>query len=363
MSDKSKILNVELADKSYPIYIGSNLLSSKSLLSDHIQGKQVMIVTNSTIAPLYLEKLKDALSDFNVESVVLPDGEEFKTLETLNKVFDALLKAKFDRSSTLVALGGGVVGDIAGYAAASYQRGVNFIQVPTSLLSQVDSSVGGKTGVNHELGKNMIGAFYQPKAVIIDVDTLDTLSDQEYSAGMAEVIKYGLLGNADFFYMLETNIESIMARNKDLIIEIIFNSCKDKASIVALDEFERGKRALLNLGHTFGHGIENAFGYGNYLHGEAVSIGMVMATKLSMDEGYLSNEDAIRVESILSKADLPISIKKSIGSETLIEAMSLDKKSIDGKIRLVLLKALGDSYLTDSYSKENFNKVVNNFCH
>ena len=363
MSDKSKILNVELADKSYPIYIGSDLLSSKSLLSDHIQGKQVMVVTNTTIAPLYLEKLKDALSDFNVESVVLPDGEEFKTLETLNKVFDALLKAKFDRSSTLVALGGGVVGDITGYAAASYQRGVNFIQVPTSLLSQVDSSVGGKTGVNHELGKNMIGAFYQPKAVIIDVDTLDTLSDQEYSAGMAEVIKYGLLGNADFFSMLETNIESIMARNKDLIIEIIFNSCKDKASIVALDEFERGKRALLNLGHTFGHGIENAFGYGNYLHGEAVSIGMVMAAKLSMDEGYLSNEDAIRVESILSKADLPISIKKSIGSETLIEAMSLDKKSIDGKIRLVLLKALGDSYLTDSYSKENFNKVVNNFCH
>lgn len=363
MSDKSKILNVELADKSYPIYIGSDLLSSKSLLSDHIQGKQVMVVTNSTIAPLYLEKLKDALSDFNVESVILPDGEEFKTLETLNKVFDALLKAKFDRSSTLVALGGGVVGDITGYAAASYQRGVNFIQVPTSLLSQVDSSVGGKTGVNHELGKNMIGAFYQPKAVIIDVDTLDTLSDQEYSAGMAEVIKYGLLGNADFFSMLETNIESIMARNKDLIIEIIFNSCKDKASIVALDEFERGKRALLNLGHTFGHGIENAFGYGNYLHGEAVSIGMVMAAKLSMDEGYLSNEDAIRVESILSKADLPISIKKSIGSETLIEAMSLDKKSIDGKIRLVLLKALGDSYLTDSYSKENFNKVINNFCH
>ena len=363
MSDKSKILNVELADKSYPIYIGSDLLSSKSLLSDHIQGKQVMVVTNTTIAPLYLEKLKDALSDFNVESVILPDGEEFKTLETLNKVFDALLKAKFDRSSTLIALGGGVVGDITGFAAASYQRGVNFIQVPTSLLSQVDSSVGGKTGVNHELGKNMIGAFYQPKAVIIDVDTLDTLSDQEYSAGMAEVIKYGLLGNADFFSMLETNIESIMARNKDLIIEIIFNSCQDKASIVALDEFERGKRALLNLGHTFGHGIENAFGYGNYLHGEAVSIGMVMAAKLSMDEGHLSNEDAIRVESILSKANLPIAIKKSIGSETLIEAMSLDKKSIDGKIRLVLLKALGDSYLTDSYSKENFNKVVNNFCH
>ena len=198
MSDKTKILNVELADKSYPIYIGTDLLSSNSVMTDHIQGKQVMIVTNTTIAPLYLEKLKAALEGFNVESVVLPDGEKFKTLETLNKVFDALLKAKFDRSSTLVALGGGVVGDITGFAAASYQRGVNFIQVPTTLLSQVDSSVGGKTGVNHELGKNMIGAFYQPKAVIIDVDTLDTLSDQEYSAGMAEVIKYGLLGNADF---------------------------------------------------------------------------------------------------------------------------------------------------------------------
>ena len=363
MSDKTKILNVELADKSYPIYIGTDLLSSNSMMTDHIEGKQVMIVTNTTIAPLYLEKLKAALEAFNVESVVMPDGEKFKTLETLNKVFDALLKAKFDRSSTLVALGGGVVGDITGFAAASYQRGVNFIQVPTTLLSQVDSSVGGKTGVNHELGKNMIGAFYQPKAVIIDVDTLDTLSDQEYSAGMAEVIKYGLLGNADFLSMLEDNIESIMARNKDLIIEIIFNSCKEKASIVALDEFERGKRALLNLGHTFGHGIENAFGYGNYLHGEAVSIGMVMAAKLSMDEGHLSNEDAILVENILSKANLPIVIKKSIDSETLIEAMSLDKKSIDGKIRLVLLKALGDSYLTDSYSKENFNRVVNNFCH
>ena len=363
MSDKTKILNVELADKSYPIYIGNDLLSSNSVMTDHIQGKQVMIVTNTTIAPLYLEKLKAALEGFNVESVVLPDGEKFKTLETLNKVFDGLLKAKFDRSSTLVALGGGVVGDITGFAAASYQRGVNFIQVPSTLLSQVDSSVGGKTGVNHELGKNMIGAFYQPKAVIIDVDTLDTLSDQEYSAGMAEVIKYGLLGNADFFSMLETNIESIMARNKDLIIEIIFNSCKDKASIVALDEFERGKRALLNLGHTFGHGIENAFGYGNYLHGEAVSIGMVMAAKLSMDEGHLSHEDAIRVENILSKANLPIAIKKSIDSETLIESMSLDKKSIDGKIRLVLLKALGDSYLTEAYSKENFNRVVNNFCH
>ena len=334
----------------------------KSLFVDQIQGRQVMIVTNKTIAPLYLDKLTSILGGFNVQSVILPDGEKFKTLETLNKVFDALLEAKFDRTSTLIALGGGVIGDITGFAAASYQRGVGFIQVPTTLLSQVDSSVGGKTGINHELGKNMIGAFYQPKAVIIDVNTLDTLSNQEFSAGMAEVIKYGLLGNADFLSMLEANIESIMARKKDLIIEVIFNCCQDKARIVELDEFEKGKRALLNLGHTFGHGIENAFGYGNYLHGEAVSIGMVMAAKLSKDEGNLSHEETLRVESILSKADLPISINKTIDSETLITAMSLDKKSIDGKIRLVLLKSLGDSYLTDSYSNENFMKVVNSFC-
>ena len=362
MSDKTKILNVALGDKSYPIYIGIDLLSMKSLFVDQIQGRQVMIVTNKTIAPLYLDKLRSILDGFNVQSVILPDGEEFKKLETLNKVFDALLEAKFDRTSTLIALGGGVIGDITGFAAASYQRGVGFIQVPTTLLSQVDSSVGGKTGINHELGKNMIGAFYQPKAVIIDVNTLNTLSNQEFSAGMAEVIKYGLLGNADFLSMLEANIESIMARKKDLIIEVIFNCCQDKARIVELDEFEKGKRALLNLGHTFGHGIENAFGYGNYLHGEAVSIGMVMAAKLSKDEGNLSHEETLRGESILSKADLPISINKTIDSETLITAMSLDKKSIDGKIRLVLLKSLGDSYLTDSYSNENFMKVVNSFC-
>ena len=362
MSDKTKILNVELGNKSYPIYIGIDLLSMNSLFVDQIQGRQVMIVTNKTIAPLYLNKLTSILDGFNVQSVILPDGEEFKKLETLNKVFDALLEAKFDRTSTLIALGGGIIGDITGFAAASYQRGVGFIQVPTTLLSQVDSSVGGKTGINHELGKNMIGAFYQPKAVIIDVNTLDTLSNQEFSAGMAEVIKYGLLGNADFLSMLDANIESIMARKKDLIIEVIFNCCQDKARIVELDEFEKGKRALLNLGHTFGHGIENAFGYGNYLHGEAVSIGMVMAAKLSKDEGNLSHEETLRVESILSKADLPISINKTIDSETLITAMSQDKKSIDGKIRLVLLKSLGDSYLTDSYSNENFMKVVNSFC-
>ena len=252
MTGHPKILNVELGSKSYPIFIGSELLSQKSFITDHIHGQQVMIVSNTTVAPIYLDQVARQLDGYNVEFIILPDGEQYKTLETVNTIFDALLKSKFDRTSTLIALGGGVVGDITGFAAASYQRGINFIQIPTTLLSQVDSSVGGKTGVNHDLGKNMIGAFFQPKAVIIDVNTLDTLNDREFSAGMAEVIKYGLLGNADFLSMIEENIELIMNRDKDLITDVIFRSCEDKARIVALDEFENGRRALLNLGHSFG---------------------------------------------------------------------------------------------------------------
>ena len=362
MSNDKKILNVELGDKSYPIYIGCDLLSQKTLFEDHIDGRQVMIVSNSTIAPLYLDKVVGLLGKFEVEVVILRDGEQYKTLDTTSLIFDSLLKAKFDRSATLIALGGGVVGDITGFAASSYQRGINFIQVPTTLLSQVDSSVGGKTGVNHELGKNMIGAFYQPQAVIIDVDTLNTLSDREFSAGMAEVIKYGLLGNIDFLSFLEKNIDSIMNRHKSLIIDIVHQSCKDKAMIVSEDERERGKRALLNLGHTFGHGIENTFGYGVYLHGEAISIGMCMASILSQIEGNLSQVDVDRVQSILKKANLPININKAVKSKSLIESMSVDKKAIDGNIRLVLLNSLGDSYVTGSYSKENFQQVVSNFC-
>ena len=358
-----KILNVELGSKSYPIFIGSELLSQKSYITDHIHGQQVMIVSNTTVAPIYLDKVMALLDGYTVEFIILPDGEQYKTLETVKTIFDALLKSKFDRTSTLIALGGGVVGDITGFAAASYQRGVNFIQIPTTLLSQVDSSVGGKTGVNHDLGKNMIGAFFQPKAVITDVNTLDTLNDREFSAGMAEVIKYGLLGNADFLSAIEENIELIMNRDNDLIKDVIFRSCEDKALIVASDEFENGKRALLNLGHTFGHGIENTFGYGVYLHGEAVSIGMHMAAMLSMLEGSLSKEDINRIQSLLSKANLPTKIKKSMDSESFIKAMSLDKKSIDGNIRLVLLKSIGDSLITGSYSKENFNTVISHFCH
>nr|MCS5586846.1 3-dehydroquinate synthase [Gammaproteobacteria bacterium] len=319
-------LNLDLGEKSYPIYIGQGLLPQSELLTKHIGGKQVMIVTNTTVAPLYLDKVKSLLVDYQVSTVVLPDGEQYKTLDTVNTIFSALLEARFDRSCTLIALGGGVVGDMTGYAAASYQRGVSFIQIPTTLLSQVDSSVGGKTGVNHALGKNMIGAFHQPKCVVIDVDTLDTLEDREYSAGMAEVIKYGFLGNAIFLDYLQNNINGLMARDKALIIESVYQSCEDKANIVAQDELEAGKRALLNLGHTFGHAIENTLGYGNYLHGEAISVGMLMAAKLSQLEGYLSVEDVNQVQDLLEKSNLPISISGKITASDFMAAMSVDKK-------------------------------------
>ena len=361
MSRELKILHVELGDKSYPIYIGSGLLSGKNYLHKHIHGKQVMIVTNTTVAPLYLQSVCELLDDYQVEITILADGEQYKTLDTVNTIFDALLCAKFDRSATLIALGGGVVGDMTGFAAASYQRGVNFIQIPTTLLSQVDSSVGGKTGVNHDLGKNMIGAFHQPKAVVIDIDTLDTLEQREFSAGMAEVIKYGLLGNADFLQDLEANMGGLMNRDVPLVIDAVYRSCEDKAIIVAEDEFEAGKRALLNLGHTFGHGIENTLGYGVYLHGEAVAVGMLMAAKLSQLEGHLTSDCVARVQDLLDQANLPCSISKEITESQLLEAMILDKKAIDGNIRLVLLRRLGDAYLSQDYSANNLSQVVEEF--
>jgi 3-dehydroquinate synthase len=361
MAPELKTLHVDLGDKSYPIYIGSGLLSDQSYLDRHIHGKQVMIVTNTTVAPLYLQSVCELLNDYQVEITILPDGEKYKTLETVSTIFDALLGAKFDRSATLIALGGGVVGDMTGFAAASYQRGVNFIQIPTTLLSQVDSSVGGKTGVNHELGKNMIGAFHQPKAVLIDISTLDTLDQREFSAGMAEVIKYGLLGNADFLQDLEANMGGLMNRDTSLIIDVIYRSCEDKARIVAEDEFEAGKRALLNLGHTFGHGIENTLGYGTYLHGEAVSVGMLMAAKLSELEGDLTAACVQRVAQLLNQANLPCEINKEITEAQLFAAMSLDKKAIDGNIRLVLLRKLGDAYLSQDYSGDNLNQVIRDF--
>ncbi|SFV88413.1 3-dehydroquinate synthase [hydrothermal vent metagenome] len=356
-----KTLNLDLGEKSYPIYIGQGLLSQSDYLTKHISGKQVMIVSNTTVAPLYLDKVQALLDDYKVATVILPDGEQYKTLGTVNTIFTALLEARFDRTCTLIALGGGVVGDMTGYAAASYQRGVNFIQIPTTLLSQVDSSVGGKTGVNHPLGKNMIGAFYQPKCVVIDVDTLDTLDDQQYSAGLAEVIKYGLLGNVDFLTYLQNNIDDLMARNKALIIEAVYQSCVDKASIVSQDELEAGKRALLNLGHTFGHAIENTLGYGVYLHGEAVAVGMLMAAKLSVLEGFIDNNDIKQVEYLLQKANLPTSINSKIDYQDFMDAMSVDKKAINGEIRLILMQKLGRAFISNDYQPYNLEQTIKDF--
>jgi len=357
-----KELNLNLGEKSYPIYIGENLLAQADYLTKHIAGNQVMIVSNTTVAPLYIDKVKSLLTDFEVCEVILPDGEQYKNIDTVNQIFTSLLENRFDRSSTLIALGGGVVGDMTGFAAASYQRGVNFIQIPTTLLSQVDSSVGGKTGVNHSLGKNMIGAFYQPKAVIIDVDTLDTLPKREFSAGMAEVIKYGLLGNENFLSFIEKNVDSLMNKKKSSVIDAIYQSCKDKANIVAEDELEAGKRALLNLGHTFGHAIENSMGYGNYLHGEAISIGMYMAAVMSEKEGFIDQSQVNRVKSILENCELPTRLIGKINFSDFSKSMSVDKKVLKGKIRLVLLKTIGAAFISDDYHKEFLDQTIKEFC-
>ncbi len=356
-----KTLNLDLGIKSYPIYIGQNLLTQADLLTQHTKGKQVMIVSNTTVAPLYLDKVKALLGNYTVNEVILKDGEQYKTLDTVNEIFTALLTARFDRTCTLIALGGGVVGDMTGYASASYQRGVNFIQIPTTLLSQVDSSVGGKTGVNHPLGKNMIGAFYQPKCVLIDVDTLDTLDDRQYSAGMAEVIKYGLLGNIEFLTDLQQNISDLMNRNKALIIKTVHQSCADKANIVAQDELESGKRALLNFGHTFAHAIENTLGYGVYLHGEAVAVGMLMAAELSALEGFISHTEAQAVKDLLQKAQLPITISSKISYQKFTSAMSVDKKAGEGEIRLILLKKKGDAPISKDYQQHHLEQIIKDF--
>jgi 3-dehydroquinate synthase len=355
-------LDLDLGKKSYPIYIGENILSKSELLTKHIAGKQVMIVSNTTVAPLYLDKLKALLTDFEVKECILPDGEKYKNLGTVNLIYSTLLENRFDRSCTLIALGGGVVGDMTGFAASSYQRGVDFIQVPTTLLSQVDSSVGGKTGVNHPLGKNMIGAFYQPKCVLIDIDTLQTLPKREFSAGMAEVIKYGLLGDVEFYDYLNKNIDLIMNFDKEVIKYIIFNSCENKANIVAKDEFEGGVRALLNLGHTFGHAIENTKGYGVVLHGEAVGIGMLMAAKMSNLEGYISNDEVLKVKELLEKSSLPTAIAGKITIADFTNAMSVDKKALGGEVKLILLKEIGKAFITKDYKQDNANKVISEFC-
>ena len=356
-----KTLNVSLGDRSYPIYIGSDLLSQPELLTTHIKSKEVLVVTNETIAPLYLDKVTSLLVDYRCESVVLPDGEEYKTLEVLNQVFDKLLSSRFSRQVTLIALGGGVIGDMCGFAAASYQRGVPFIQIPTTLLSQVDSSVGGKTAVNHALGKNMIGAFYQPQCVIADTNTLNTLDDQQLASGMAEVIKYGLINDPDFFEWLEINVEKLNARDPEALAEAIERSCIDKANVVAEDEQEKGVRALLNLGHTFGHAIETGMGYGAWLHGEAVACGMVMAAELSLRMGWLNESELQRIKAIITAAKLPIKPPTEMSVEQFMDLMAVDKKVQDGVIRLVLLKGIGQAVISDDYSMEKLRETIASF--
>ncbi len=342
-------LTVELGERRYPIYIGADLLGRAELLAPHIPGRQVLVVSNETVAPLYLERLNAALTGFRQHTVILPDGEQYKTLEILNRIFDALLQNRCDRDITLIALGGGVVGDITGFAAASYQRGVNFIQVPTTLLAQVDSSVGGKTGVNHPLGKNMIGAFHQPRCVIADTATLNTLPDRELSAGLAEVIKYGLIRDAAFFAWLEANIDALLARNPEALAYAIERSCRDKAAVVVADERESGQRALLNFGHTFGHAIETGMGYGAWLHGEAVATGMCMAARLSQRLGGIGSFDVERIEMLIARARLPTLPPPQLDAARFLDLMAVDKKVKDGRVRLVLLKGIGASVVSGDY--------------
>ena len=339
-------LRVELGSRAYPIRIGSGLITQPELLLPFVRGGRAAVVTNVTVAPLYLEPLAAGLTagGIDVVRIVVPDGEAYKNWETLNAVYDRLLEARCDRQTTLIALGGGVIGDLAGFAAATYQRGVSYVQVPTTLLAQVDSSVGGKTAINHPRGKNMIGAFHQPLAVLADVDTLATLPERELRAGLAEVIKHGLIRDLGFFEWLEANIAQLLARNAEALVHAVRRSCEIKAEIVALDERETGLRALLNLGHTFGHAIETAMGYGAWLHGEAVAAGMAMAADLSQRLGFLGKDDVRRVVALLERSGLPVTVG-GITTERFVELMSVDKKAAAGRIRFVLLDRLGSAVI------------------
>jgi 3-dehydroquinate synthase len=354
-----KTLEVKLGDRTYPIHIGQGLLAQAELILPHLKRKQTAIVTNTTVAPLYLEALSEPLKRAGVDviSIILPDGEAYKNAETLNLIYDALLQHRVERGTTLIALGGGVIGDLTGYAAATYLRGVPFIQVPTTLLSQVDSSVGGKTGINHPLGKNMIGAFYQPQLVLADIDTLKTLPSRELSAGLAEVIKYGLIRDTAFFDWLERNMHRLVALDMEALTYAIYRSCENKAEVVAADEREAGERALLNLGHTFGHAIENAMGYGVWLHGEAVAAGTMLAADLSRRMHWLNDGDVARMRAIFKAANLPID-PPALGVDRYLDLMGLDKKVVDGKIRFILQQAIGKSVVTSDYDAEALRQTL-----
>lgn len=350
-------ITVELGDRSYPIIIEAGCLSADYLKS-MLAGKKVCIVTNVTVAPLYLSELVAALPEPPVSVVELPDGEQYKHMASIEKIFDAALSNKLNRSSVMIALGGGVVGDMTGFAAACYQRGIEFIQIPTTVLSQVDSSVGGKTGINHPLGKNMIGAFHQPSAVLIDTNTLKTLPKRELAAGIAEIIKYGLIIDEAFFNWLEVHMDELNELHEDSITYAIKRSCELKAEVVAEDEREGGLRAILNLGHTFGHAIEAKMGYGKWLHGEAVAVGMVMAVDMSVRMGMLSTDVLSRSCDLLKRANLPIAAPSEMSVEDFLTAMAVDKKNIHGKIRLILLEKLGKAFISDKHAVELMKTVI-----
>jgi len=350
---ETHMLNVELGERSYPIIIGSGLLGGNYDLAAHVGGQSCLIVSNETVAPLYLDKLNECLAGLDAPSIALRDGEAHKTIATVQTILDELVCRRAGRDVTVIALGGGVVGDIAGFAAACYMRGVSFVQVPTTLLAQVDSSVGGKTGVNHPGGKNLVGAFHQPDVVLIDTDTLTTLSDRELRAGLAEVIKYGAIIDLEFFSWLEANMAALLTRDADALAYAIRRSCEIKAQVVAADEKEAGVRALLNFGHTFGHAIENSVGYGEWLHGEAVAAGMVMAAELSK----IPDADRTRLKQLISAAGLPESPPLTRAGQ-LRDAMQLDKKTLAGKLRFVLLQELGTAYVTDEYNAAKLDAVL-----
>lgn len=355
-------LNVELGERSYPIQIGPGRLAAADILRPALEGRRVAVVTNTTVGPLYGDALRATLGQCGITGeplwIELPDGEVHKTLTTVESIITRLLEARLDRGSRIVALGGGVVGDIAGFAAAIYQRGIDFVQVPTTLLAQVDSSVGGKTGVNHPLGKNMIGAFHQPRAVLIDTDTLKTLPVRELQAGLAEVIKYGLIRDAEFFAWLEAHVDELRALEPEALAYAIRRSCACKAEIVAADEREGGIRALLNLGHTFGHAIEAGMGYGEWLHGEAVGTGMAMAARMSERMGWLSQEERERAEALIQRAGLALEPPDTMTAERFRELMAIDKKVASGRLRLVLLRAIGQAELTDQFDESALDATL-----
>lgn len=355
------VIEVQLEERSYPIYIGGNILADQKLVRNQLSSNQILVVTNETIAPLYLSVIEQYLNEFDYDVLILPDGESYKSLDSFNQVITRLMEKKFNRTCLLIALGGGVIGDLTGFVAASYQRGVKFIQIPTTLLAQVDSSVGGKTAVNHPLGKNMIGAFYQPQSVFADTSVLSTLPDREYSSGLAEVIKYGLIRDLAFYDWLESNIEALMNRENEALIYAIERSCINKAEVVAEDERESGIRAILNLGHTFGHAIETGLAYKHWLHGEAVGCGMLMAADLSMRLGLISEEKVARVKVLLERANLPTRIHKDIQLKQMLENMKVDKKAKDGVVYLILLNDIGEAIVTSDYTEQVLIETINHF--